>query len=267
MMLRLDPRLPLVWRSPNSFQIGIDTPLALVEKLPPGAERLIEALASGITRSGYDVVARAAGVHPDEAERLLHTLTPAFRSPSARAPSAAVLGSNTVAREIAAVLADAGRLDHDADRASLVVLVEDWVIAPGDHGAWLRRDVPHLPVVVGDIGVTIGPLVRPGRGPCLYCVHLARVDADPAWPAIASQLWGRPGPAISRLAVAEAAALTARRLRFPSGSSSRALSWRIDRSGRVTPTVWWRHPSCRCAAPPGSDWAPEDDRARPGGPN
>ena len=54
------------------------------------------------------------------------------------------------------------------------------------------RDVPHLAVVFDDDGARVGPLVEPGAGPCLRCLDLGRRDADPAWPAIAAQLAGRP---------------------------------------------------------------------------
>jgi bacteriocin biosynthesis cyclodehydratase domain-containing protein len=37
---------------------------------------------------------------------------------------------------------------------------------------------------------TIGPLVVPGRTPCLRCVALARGDRDPQWPSVAAQLSG-----------------------------------------------------------------------------
>ena len=32
MVLRLDPRLPLVWRSPTSLQLGISRPVVVLEK-------------------------------------------------------------------------------------------------------------------------------------------------------------------------------------------------------------------------------------------
>ena len=38
------------------------------------------------------------------------------------------------------------------------------------------------------IGCSSGPLVTPGRGPCLRCLDLHRCDRDPAWPALLAQL-------------------------------------------------------------------------------
>lgn len=145
------------------------------------------------------------------------------------------------------------------------MLAADWVVSPDDHGRWLRRDVPHLPVIATDDGVTVGPLVEPGRGPCLYCVHLARTDADPAWPAIATQLWGRPSPPMTRTAVASAAAFATRRVlaRLDEGPGD-PIAWHLQSDGGVISAQQRaRHPECSCAALPESDWAPDADRGSP----
>jgi hypothetical protein len=149
--------------------------------------------------------------------------------------------------------------ESDASAPDLAVVVAGWLVAAEDHGTWLRRDIPHLPVVVGDADVTIGPLVEPGTGPCLYCVQLSKTDADPAWPAIATQLWSRPAPDLSRLAIAEAAAFAARRIldRISTGPSLEASSWHLAATdGALSSRGWTRHAACRCAVPAESDWAP-----------
>ncbi|MGO1739144.1 MAG: hypothetical protein ACTHYM_09085 [Actinomycetaceae bacterium] len=51
-----------------------------------------------------------------------------------------------------------------------------------------QEDVPHLVVVVGELTTTVGPLVRPGAGPCARCLDLERSATDPAWPAVATQV-------------------------------------------------------------------------------
>ena len=45
----------------------------------------------------------------------------------------------------------------------LGIAVGHYVLDPESYGFWLRRDLPHLPVVFGDDSVTIGPLVEPGH--------------------------------------------------------------------------------------------------------
>jgi len=54
--------------------------------------------------------------------------------------------------------------------------------------------IDHLPVVIDEDRVPIGPLVRPGRTPCVSCHDLHRTDWDPAWPALLHQLGRRPPP-------------------------------------------------------------------------
>ncbi len=94
-----------------------------------------------------------------------------------------------------------------ADRAALAVIAATWAVRPARHLPWLRRDVPHLAIVFDDTGARVGPLVEPGRGPCLRCLDLARRDDDPAWPAIAAQLAGRQAATRTERAAIEVAAL------------------------------------------------------------
>jgi bacteriocin biosynthesis cyclodehydratase domain-containing protein len=252
MVLKLADGVPMVWRSPSAIQLGAARPLVVLDGVTTSHERLLAALATGISASGFAMMARSAG---DDPELLRRRLEPALAVEPPRTPRVAVYGTGEIAEELVRQL---GR----ADEPELVVLVAPWVIAPAEHGVWLRRDIAHLPVTVGET-VTVGPLVVPGASACLHCVHLARRDADPAWPAIATQLHGRPAPLHSRTAVAEAAAFVARHLEAAPGTS-----WELDpRDGRVSVAAWERHPECSCAAPPGSDWAPAAARATPRAPS
>jgi bacteriocin biosynthesis cyclodehydratase domain-containing protein len=69
------------------------------------------------------------------------------------------------------------------------------VLAPAGSGslpellAGVRRG-PHLLAQVTETTGVVGPLVIPGRTPCLRCVALARGERDPLWPSIAAQLLG-----------------------------------------------------------------------------
>jgi hypothetical protein len=262
MVLRLDPGLPLLWRSPSSVQFGSDEPSAVLSDVTEGEDRLLAALATGVSESGFAMLADSLGVSAERSQALLGAVAPVLAR-ERRSPSrvAAVLGDGALARAIAGLLSASGSLGAVED-AALVVLVADWVVSPADHLRWLNRDVAHLPVVTTERGVTVGPLAEPGVGPCLYCVHLARVDADPAWTAIATQLLGRAGHDLGALAVAEASAFVARRvLERLSGGGAVGVSWRLDGEGEVSARPWARHPDCRCAAPEGTDWAAAPDRA------
>jgi hypothetical protein len=262
MVLRLDPRWPLLWRSPSSVQFGSDEPAAVLSEVSEGEDRLIATLASGISETGFAMLAESLGVPADRCQGLLEVLAPVLER-EAESPSrvAAVLGDSALARSVASLLSSARVLGSPED-AAVVVLVADWVVAPADHLRWLNRDVPHLPVVVAERGVTVGPLVEPGVGPCLYCVHLGRVDTDAAWVAIATQLLGRPPRELGSLEVAEAAVFTVRRvLERLRGEGAGGVSWRLDAEGGVSSRGWAPHPECRCAAPAGTDWAAVPDPA------
>lgn len=263
MVLKLAGDLPMLWRTPTSVQFGSARPVVVVEGVGDGETRLLAALAAGISESGYAMLARSAQVAPEDADRLLRALAPAMQQAPAPPAPVAVMGDSPLARAVAGLLGESLRAPDDA---RLVVLVGDWVISPADHVRWLNRDVPHLPVVVAERGVAVGPFVVPGESPCLYCVHLHRSDRDPAWPAIATQLWGRAPRELGRTEVAATAAFVARRIAEHPGAEP-GSAWDLDAAGTVSATRWTRHPGCRCAAPPGSDWGVVPDRELLGAPS
>lgn len=279
MILRLDPRLPLVWRSPSSVQLGVDPVVVVLDDVTERDERMLAALVVGVSDSGLAMI---AGGHLDELDTLLAALGPALASAPTRPSSAtvAVHGSDSLVSAIASTLAHSG-IDvvtgPDAtalaeQSPALAIVAAHHVLPPEAHTLWLRRDVPHLPVVLGDASVTVGPVVEPGAGPCLVCLELHRRDRDPAWPAIATQLLGRHSRAESPVLVMEGAAAACRMVleRIGAGPAG-AASVRIDAaSGRREVRAWQPHPECGCrgiahllgreagaATPalPGTDWA------------
>jgi hypothetical protein len=266
MVLKVRDGVPIVWRSPSSMQFGVDEPLVVLDELGEGVERLVAALVSGISRSGLDMMARSVGITAEGASDLVGRLAPVLDGGATTAVSRVVVsGSGPLADEARRLLDTEGVLaPSDESAPDLAVIVAGWLVGAEDHGRWLRRDIPHVPVVVGDAGVTVGPFVEPGSGPCLYCVQLTKTEADPAWPAIATQLWSRRSPDLGRLAIAEAAAFVARRVleRLAQGPAA-AQSWRLGPNGAVSSRALARHAACRCAAPEGSDWAPAAEPAIP----
>jgi bacteriocin biosynthesis cyclodehydratase domain-containing protein len=211
MVVHIDPRVPLVWRDPTSMQFGIDRPRVILRDVDATTERMIAALVAGVSRTGLTMIGG------QRAAPLLEALAPVLETPLGPKPRVVVVGRTVVADRVAGLLAAAS---CDVDRrataaaaedvdAALGIAIGEFVLDPQLHGLWLRRDVPHLPVVVGDQFVTIGPVVEPGDGPCLHCMHLWRRDSDAAWPAIVAQAWGRIAP-IDETAISEAAAAIAR---------------------------------------------------------
>ncbi|QYH36738.1 hypothetical protein [Salinibacterium sp. M195] len=264
MILRVDPRLPLVWRSPTSAQFGIDPPAVVLPHVTDIQEKILSALVSGISRSGIGMLARS---HPAECDDLLDALSRILVATPPQPPSAhvAIVGSGALTEAIARTLAASGvtvsTAEHSDELAGpdpdLTILVGHFVIAPSVHSHWLRRDIPHLPVVVSDSAAEIGPVVTPGITGCLLCVELHRRDADVAWPAIATQLMGRHSHAETPVLIAEAAAEASRmalhRLGrggytvFDQTPADAASSVRIDyATGRRDESLRFSHPECGC---------------------
>lgn len=146
--------------------------------------------------------------------------------------------------------------DHPA-RPDLVVLAAMGAIRPDAGEPWLRRGIPHLPLVVQGHRVQVGPLITGGDGPCLSCMDLHRRDRDAAWPAVLSQLapgWPLlPGPPVTvdntltALTIGAAAMIVNTCLdgQPVQGDISLELSlpWPTILSRR-----WFRHPLCDCSA-------------------
>ena len=97
MVLKVVVGVPLVWRSPSSLQFGVDAPLAVLEELDEGTERIVAALVSGISRSGFDMMARSVGLDAVAAEALLAKLEPVLGESPATVGSVAVTGSGSLA--------------------------------------------------------------------------------------------------------------------------------------------------------------------------
>lgn len=73
----------------------------------------------------------------------------------------------------------------------LCIVVERFMQPPATFHALAAAGVPHLAVRFTDRSVRIGPLVIPGRAPCVSCLNLSDVAADPGIPVLAAQLQGR----------------------------------------------------------------------------
>ena len=254
MILRLDPRRVVVWRTPRSMQIGVDPALVVLDPVSDGDARLIAALETGVTRAGLAVLAQAARVSDERVGQLLALLGPALTGTTPTEPlrpRVAVVGRTAAAARIARVIAEAGHPvitaetgDHLADDGAVdaAVLVSQHVVDPLEHLRWLRRDIRHLPVVLGELAATIGPLVVPGHTACLACVEQRRTAADSAWPAIAAQLWNTRAAADTALIAAEAGAAAVRMLSRAGGQSLRISA----HDGERREHRWEPSPRCGC---------------------
>lgn len=273
MGIRIDPTLEFVWRDPATVQLGVDPPRAVVPVPTTGEERFLSALRRETGRDALSGVAAAAGCAPEVAARVLGAASPAvvdvLPEPLARVE---VHGAGAVPDALAEMLCGegvtvartraprGGPVALPEQEPRLAVVVADHVVDPVLRAAWTRRGVPHLAVVVGDGCVRVGPFVVPGDGPCLQCVEYARADEDPAWPAIAAQVWGRPAAPLSPWRVAAVAAAATRLLveRLPRATqhagADQLVFARDDLSVSRRPVA--PHPRCACRSLPGTDSPP-----------
>jgi hypothetical protein len=138
--------------------------------------------------------------------------------------------------------ADGAELALSAGQAvpRVVVVVAEgrtpwWAGAP-----WQARGIPHLPIVLGERGVVVGPLVLPGRTACLRC-------AGPAWRSTRVCLPGAlpPGTAVLAAAVATVTVLATLRGDPSLGGISTEIG--LDEVS-VTHRLWQPRPDCLCSS-------------------
>jgi bacteriocin biosynthesis cyclodehydratase domain-containing protein len=277
MALALDPALPLLWRSPTTVQLGLDRPSVVLTGVTHADERMLWALRLGISRSGLSMIAASADGTDDDVDALLHAVSDALLPDGPAAPKrvgrVVLEGDDPFPEALAPAIAAAGHVlvqrrteaGTDGETAEpevdLAVVVARYAVRPAVYGYWARRDLPLLAVVFSDRRVQVGPLAVPDDGPCLHCIDRHRTDADSAWPALASQLAGRPTPTESSpLTMLEVSAAVAwavddwlTRGHNPLAGSAMTLD---ARTGRLSRLAWQPHPECGCRALPGSATAP-----------
>lgn len=141
--------------------------------------------------------------------------------------------------------------EYDDGGADLVVLVDHGVSDPLRYRRYLTRDQVHLPLVVRELDVAVGPLVRPGHGACLRCIDLVRTDADARWPAVATQLRARGALPREPISAAVAAGVAAHQaLAYLDGRPTLTAGTMllVDAIHPVPRCQTWPvHPECGCA--------------------
>ncbi|MGL5930198.1 MAG: hypothetical protein ACRCY8_14800 [Dermatophilaceae bacterium] len=137
----------------------------------------------------------------------------------------------------------AAELELDAGGAapSALVLVTAGRPPAAASAPWQRHGIPHLPVSVGIRDIIVGPLVVPGRTPCLVC-------AGAVWPAARA-----PGPApdapgastVLAAAIASVTVLATLRGDYSMGG----ISTEIAHDGQAfVHRLWKVRADCRCAS-------------------
>lgn len=253
--IRLDPAHPLLWRDADSAQFGVDG-IVRLDAVEPWAERLLHELARGVPDISFDVVAHGCGAPREAARRLRTQLAPVLIAPrpcvTVRLDAAPLLDPWAQLRMIEALADQAVTIDDAADAVPILLLRRGATPAAGAV-VHLRDDRVHLPIAFDAGGATAGPLVVPGRTPCLSCRDAADREHDPSWAAVHTQLLTHDPGRIPLARIADAAEIAAELL-AEREDAIRNRSSRIVRIGvdgrRASRSVRF-HAECRCRSPRG----------------
>lgn len=259
-MLRLADSAPPLWRTASSMQLGTESPVRL-DDVAPWQELLLDDLATGIPDDMLVPLARSHGAPAGEAAAFVDRIAGALGDAGHALPDVRVeLPADLCYGDEQALvqgLAAAGLPPLSATRwtverpdpAIAVIAVSHRLMSPQRAGRFMAADIAHLPIDVAGDQVSVGPLVVPGRTPCLACRNGHRRDRDPSWPLLAAQLLGRPGVSTDAALLVEAAALALRLLRL--GAQSPSLSVVLSASSERRRWHAHRvHPACLCRSPP-----------------
>ncbi|NYD52996.1 hypothetical protein BKA02_000051 [Microbacterium pseudoresistens] len=258
-ILRLDPdRLPL-WRDADTVQFGVEAEVT-VRLDGDWGDRLIHELSLGIPENAFDVVAHRCGASLDEARRFRALLSPVLEREPARLAARLVLPSDFdigVELRLRDALTEAGVDPTSGDDNAPLIVVHHGVALASASVPLVRTDTAHLPVAFHPGGAAVGPLIVPGRTPCLACRDAHDRSRDPAWAAVHSQLVERhPGPVPMRRIAATADAiadLLDQRCAAEREGSSRIVRVSADAT-RSSREVRF-HAECHCRSPRESERA------------
>lgn len=268
-LTRLDARYPILWRDASTVQFGLEGVVTL-DVDEPWIEPLLTRLRSGIRLSAFDVVAHGVGAPRAAAKRLLSSLRPVLVTDARSAPAVFVEDVNVsdgrMTERMRQSLADEGiRISGRTDADAVAVVVVEGAAAALQFAPYLREDRAHLPVAFEHDAVTVGPLVVPGRTPCLSCRDEHERRRDQAWPILHAQLVGRAVD-VSTARVANAASLVTRVLRTPIDGAGVLV--RVSPDGRHVWRSLRHHEGCPCLgtsyrSQPGSATGPDRLDPRP----
>lgn len=150
-------------------------------------------------------------------------------------------------------------LELDArSRPDVVVVIESHVADPRRNQRLVGAGIDHLSVVVREADVMVGPLVLPGRSPCVQCCDLHALDVDDVWPELAAQLRKEHAesgmPEETTLAAAAAAVSAGQVLALLDGARPVAVGAVLEIAlPEAVPRVRTvqSHPDCGCSTLPG----------------
>jgi hypothetical protein len=182
----------------------------------------------------------------------------------------AIHGDGNVADALGHTVAESGLVCAESSPADLTIIAgahgvdaPEALLAPEESGDPSFVDHPHLPVSVYRGHASIGPLVVPGRTPCLQCLHLHRRDIDPDWPTLVRQWRAAQActavsadPLLARQAAITAVAMIRHWIDNDRSCAPHRIRWRLpDPVPRCEYVI--AHPACGCR------WSPRAPDAGP----
>ncbi|MGC3952685.1 MAG: hypothetical protein QM804_00250 [Propionicimonas sp.] len=270
---RLTRQLPLAWRGSGVLQLGLDEGLVL-QGVPDELPQAIWALAEPRSLTELERLTPALG-EPWLSWLLARLTTAGLVTTEPELPAAiGLLGAGRLADTLAAALAKAGPIDltraahtRPRGRRRLTGPLPHWseavaglppvvVVATDTQepdravtDALARTGRTHLVVRLEADRAVVGPLVLPGRTPCVRCHDLLRCHYDRAWPLLVAQLChDRPAPDPVLLGWAVSTAVVQLRCLLAGGepdATGRTLELgSADHVLRVRD--WQVHPGCGC---------------------
>jgi len=148
------------------------------ERVGPGCEGVSEAtwqawwLLAGPETGGDDIAVRRRG----------------FR--------VGISGTGDVSDRLRGLVGDTGLGLTEAGRPDLLVVASDGIPDRAVSDTLMHESVPHLWVHTRDLVGVVGPLVVPGRSPCLRCADLARSERDGVWSTLVAASSVHPHEAV-----------------------------------------------------------------------
>lgn len=198
--VRISPTVQSAWATPTQLRFGIDRELATLENPSSKVQRFLDALRTGMPLNRMPAVARALGVNEVERQRLIDQLEPVLEYSAAAEPGPEPRlrvhipdqqRTGPALANIRTSIHAAGHSMVEPKDARVAILTAHLVMPLPLTRPWANRGIPFLPIVFGEHTVRIGPVLGRDGGPCAYCEHLANIDMNPHWIALASQCLGR----------------------------------------------------------------------------
>lgn len=200
----LRPGAPLLRRDAKHLQVGTSPGIVIADR--PGLLPLLRLLDGVRDIARLEAIVRIAV--PELGESVAAVLAelratgvvvdatgtdPAQRLRASRSVDFDVApGTDDLAGATRSTLSAAGVVRLSSPDPDLLVIVSFGEPARSVYERPALLGVDHLPVVIDEDRVRIGPLVRPGRTPCVSCHDLQRTDWDATWPVLLLQMGRRP---------------------------------------------------------------------------